>query len=201
MEIPPILKSPKAKLALIVIGLLVLFYLLIGSWINSIHVANKNIDNYFTSVSENATRRVELIPQFAKLVQDNAPQAKEILEELNKAYQVAKGPIDKSILTNQEALQAFTAKQNAVTQILKYLIVQAQHFPAIGENRQFIILKMQLLSFDQQIDYLTTLLNREILLFNTHLIGFPKSWLNRFLIGEKVKLLLQIPTTTQMPQQ
>ena len=191
-----ILKEPKVKATLIALGVVVALYLLTGGWLNNIRTTSTTIHNNFVSLKDNCEHRVALIPQFIQLLQYFAPGSHDLQQQLNIVYQAAKEPISESILTDKAGLQAFIAHQREVTQILSYMVLQANNTPSIAQNRQYLMLRMQLMSFDQQIDYAVVLLNQNIITFNSLITGFPKEWLNALFVGEKPKQLVQVTTST-----
>lgn len=194
------LKNPKAKIGLIAAAIVIGIYLLTGSWLNSINTYEQTINTNFVSLKENCDRRTALIPRFIELLQYFAPNSQDIQRQMNQVYQQAKTPTEMSILTNKEQMQAFLSRQTQVTQVLNYMVTQADNTPAISQNRQFLLLKMQLLSLEQQINYTVVILNQSIIIYNSFLTGFPKEWLNTLFLGHQQKELIQISSTLSNKQ-
>ncbi len=187
-----ILKDPKVKLALIVVGVALALYLLTGSWLNNINNAQKTVHNNFLSLKQNCEHRLAMIPQFVQLFQTLSPDAHAPVQQLTQTYMLAsKFTIDENILTNAELMQAFIQIQRQIGNSFALMAQQTKNYPAIEDNRQYIMLRMQLQSLDQQIQYMSVLLNQSILIHNSLLSGFPKAWLNSFFIGEKPLQLIQ----------
>lgn len=198
MADPLILKDPRVKMALIVVGVAILLYLLTGSWLNNIRSSDNTIQNNFASLKQNCEQRIQIIPQFVQLINAYAPQAQDLKNQLQQVYsKVSSTPISVDMLTNQELMQTFVSNQMEITAALSLTLVHAQNYPTLEQNRQFSLLKMQLLSIDQQIDYMAVLLNQSIIIHNNLLMGFPKSWLNSLFLGEKERLLVEVATLKQ----
>ncbi len=189
------LKNPKVKMTLVGLGIVLGLYLLTGSWLNNIHTATEAINSNFATLKESCERRVALIPLFIQLLQTNVSDSHDVQVQLDRVYQAAKAPINESVLTDKALMETFVANQMAVTQSLSYLILQANNTPSLAQNRQYLILKMQLLSIEQQIDYSLVLLNQSIIIYNSLLTGFPKEWLNTLFLGSKPMIPFKVNTT------
>ena len=198
-----ILKDPKVKVSLIVVGVAILLYLLTGSWLNNIHNSQKTVHNNFLSLKQNCEQRLAMIPQFVQLIRALAPSAQALEQQLIQAYILAsKYPIDEGILTDATLMQTFVSNQMQIANALALMAAQANNYPALADNRQFVMLRMQLQSLDQQIQYMSVLLNQSILIYNSSLTGFPKAWLNSLFLGEKEMQLVQgAMPTREMPKQ
>ncbi|MBS0288216.1 MAG: LemA family protein [Proteobacteria bacterium] len=195
---PQILKDPRVKMAFIVIGVAILLYLLTGSWLSNIRSSDKTIQNNFASLKQNCEQRIQIIPQFIQLFTYYAPQAQDLKNQLQQVYtKTSSTPINENILTDQQSMQAFISSQMEVAAALSLMMVQAKNYPTLAQNRQYSMLVMQLLSLEQQIEYMTVLVNQSIIIHNNLLTGFPKNWLNSLFVGEKERLLVEVPTFKQ----
>lgn len=200
MALEFLLKNHKIKIALMVIGVILLIYLAMGSWLSKIHLAEKKVNNAWGLLIENCNHRVEMIPQFIQIIQTYAPQAQELLEPLNKAYHGAKNyKVPDDVLSNPKEEQAFSGIQRSVFEALTKMEAKAASYPDLGQNRQYFMQKMLLVGVEEQIIFATALLNKEISNFNYFLSGFPQGWANSLFLNEKLKYPIFVYTIEKNP--
>ncbi len=155
----------------------------------------------WVSLKQNCERRVQLLPQFVQLIQVYVPQAQELQQTLTKVYQSASQyQLSEKIFTDEEAMQEFIAKQTEVNNALTAMATQSRNYPVLAQNRQFLMLKMELQSLEQQIEYTVVILNQNINIYNSFLTGIPKNWANTLFLRADPKELLQV-ATVKKPQQ
>ncbi len=189
------LKDRKVKIALTAIGVLILIYLLTGSWVSNIRHTEKVINSNWVSLKQIYEQRLQLLPQFAQIIQYYAPQAQDLQQTLVKAYERARQvPISDKILTDQTLMQEVMARQMEVANALAAMAMQVNQYPTVVQNRQFLMLNMQLQALEQQIEYFAAILNQNVMIYNGFLIGFPKNWLNSMFLKAKQMQVLPIPT-------
>ncbi|MBS0288756.1 MAG: LemA family protein [Proteobacteria bacterium] len=190
-----LMKDPRAKIALVVAGVALVIYLLTGSWLNYIQTTDKTIQSNWLSLKQNYERRVQLVPKFVQLIQYFSPQALELQQELSKTYEsVTQAPLTDKILTDQALMQDVMVRQIGLANALAFMEMQVKQYPAVAQNREFLMLNMELLALDQQIEYTSALLNQNVMIYNSFLTGFPKNWLNVMFLKEKEKQVLPIAT-------
>ncbi len=197
-----LLKNPKIKMALFVIGGCILAYLLAGSWLNNIRTTEKTIHNQWVSLKQNCERRVQLLPQFVQLIQVYVPQAQDLQQVLTKTFQnVSQYALSEKILTDEGAMQEFIVNQTEVTKALSFMEIQSRNYPVLAQNRQFLMLKMELQSLEQQIEYTVVILNQNINIYNSFLEGIPQNWVNALFLRAKPKQLLQLAAVKKQKQE
>lgn len=195
MTFSSLLKNPKLKAAFIVIGAGLVIYLLTGSWLSKINFVEKSIHTYWGILKQDTQRRAQMLPKFSQLVQAYSPQAEHLQQVLVKAYQANEAlKITDTMLKDPDEYKTFLAVQNEVVNALLIVQQQATHDAMLAQNRQFLMLKMELLSIEKQIQYDVYFLNREIASYNGFLTGYPERWVNDLFLGKKLNAPVEIPT-------
>ncbi|MBI2790954.1 MAG: LemA family protein [Gammaproteobacteria bacterium] len=195
MTFGSLLKNPKLKAAFIVIGVGLVIYLLTGSWLSKINFVEKSIHTYWGILKQDTERRAQMLPKFSQLIQAYSPQAEHLQQILVKAYQDNEALNTKEIiLKDPEQYKTFLAVQNEIVNALLIVQQQASHDETLAQNRQFLMLKMELLNIEKQIQYDVYFLNREIASYNGFLTGYPERWVNQLFLGKKLNMAIEVPT-------
>lgn len=184
-------KDNQTKMLLTIAAIGVVVYLAIGSWLNKIYYSEKSIHRYSMVIQQNCERRVQMLPQFYQLIQQYAPQAQTLQQQMSKAYEpITQIQFTAQTLTDPARMRTFSDWQKEILAALSSMRQQESAYPALAQNRQYLLLKMELQNIEQQI-YLSTIgLNREILYFNSIVTGFPQGWINTLYPRVKPKIPL-----------
>jgi hypothetical protein len=190
-----LLKDPKIKAAFFVIAAVLVLYLATGSWLSKINFTDKSIHNYWGMLIQSTDRRMEMIPKFAQLFQTFDPQAQDVQQALGKAYHDNENlkPSDQ-VFTNSQEHKAFSDRQTEIVMALLKAEVHAQQVETLAQNRQYLMIKMELLNLEKQIQSEEYFINREVKNYNDYLTGFPEKWINQLFFHKQLKMTIEIPT-------
>jgi len=196
-----ILQNRNVKIGLIGLGICLLIYLAIGSWLSKINYSQKSIHSYWTVVKQSCDRRVQMLPQFFQVIQHAAPEAQIIQQKISKAYEpVATNQFSETMLSNPIQVHEFLSWQKEVVMALSFMQAQEPAYPALAQNRQYLMLKMELKNLELQLALSVKGLNRDIRYFNSLIIGFPQGWANMLYPREKPKMPLEGLIVEEAPQ-
>ena len=197
-----LLKDPKLKAAFIVIAAGLVVYLLTGSWLSKINFAEKNIHTYWGILKQDTQNRAQMIVKFSQAIQAYSPQNQNVQQVLGAAYQANENlKVTEKTLTDPDETKAFLTVQNQIVNALLIVAQQADHDATLAQNRQFLMLKMELLSLEKQIQYDVYFLNREIKSYNSYLVGYPERWVNELFLGKKLNMQIEVPTVKDILEQ
>lgn len=195
MAIIPWLEQRKFKIAIIVFGVGFVTYLGIETWLNRIHLIEKHMILHWSILKENCERRAQILPQFNQLIQYYAPQAESVRLMLLKAQTNAmKITLSEKSLSDPQMRQAFCVSQDEVVLSLLEMERQEEQLPALKQNRQYLMLKRELQSYEQQIEFSYRVIAHDITAYNNTLTSFPLNWLNAITFRYKTKALCPIHT-------
>lgn len=188
-------KQPRIKIALIVIAGALVAYLAIGSWLSQIREAEKHIHQTWGILKYNCDLRLQLVSRFEQLINTYAPQAEQLQQQLSRAAnEIQPLQVQESILGDQVALEKFSQSQAHLAQALEKMDEQAKTNPMLGQNRQYLLLRMELQNIERQIQYAVGMLNNNIHFYNQAISGIPNSWVNAIMLHDKPKFPLTIAT-------
>lgn len=176
------------KVAFAFIGLGICAYLFIGGWLSKVHHVERKMNSQWAQLKQNCDRRTQLLPEFVQLIQSYAPQAQDLVRDLNQSYQISsKNHPSWDTFTTAENLNAFTKQQANVREALKNMQAKIGNYPILVQNRQFLMLKMEWEGLDQQIDVGVKKLNKYIEDFNQLMVGFWHETINDMFLQNKPK--------------
>lgn len=196
MALKAVLKNPKIKAVLIILGIGILVYLAMGSWLQKMEKSQKRINNSWLVLKQNCNNRVQLLQKFFQLVQFYAPQDQDIPQALAHAYeQSSHVQLSDRILVDPQLMDQFTHSQKEIVTALSLMLAQAPKYPLLAENRQYFMLIKELQSIELQMKVSSGSLNKDIDFYNGLLTSFPQVWVNKLYPRENLKMTVVIDTT------
>lgn len=181
------------KGAFALIGLGICAYLFVGAWLSKVHYVERKMNVQWAQLKQNCDRRTQLLPEFVQLIQSYAPQAQDLIRDLNQSYLISsKNHPSWDTFTTAENLNAFTKQQTNVRSALLNLQAKSANYPTLVQNRQFLMLKMEWEGLDQQIDVGVKKLNFYIVDFNKLIDGFWHETFNGIFLHEKPKEVIHL---------
>jgi hypothetical protein len=175
------------------IGFGICAYLFVGAWLNKVHHVERKMNAQWAQLKQSCDRRTQLLPEFVQLIQSYAPQAQDLIRDLNQSYLISsKNHPSWDTFTTAQNLNAFTKQQINVRSALINLQAKSALYPALVQNRQFLMLKMEWEGLDQQIDAGVKKLNQYIGDFNTLIDGFWHEAINGIFLQERPKEVIHL---------
>lgn len=195
MDLNEFFKTHARNAVLIIIGIIFISYFAMGTWLDKIEISEKKVHRIWGDLKQVCEKRVQMLPQFAQLVTTYAPLASETSSQLNKTYEAAVHyQVPDNVLQDLPTAKAFEALQSNVVTSYENMVKLEAQFPAFGQNRQYLMEKMQLQAMDEQIRLKVKLLNDEIAFYNQNADVYPFKIVNTLLMRKPLKVYISIPT-------
>jgi LemA protein len=158
------------KVALVVIGVLLLVGLLVGGSLvgtrNSLVTEKAAIDAAWSQVDVVLQRRADLIPNLVETVKGYAKQEKDVIKEITDARAAlnsAQTPTDK------------IAANGKIDSALGRLLVVVENYPDLKSNTNFLRLQDELAGSENRIAIERRKYNETVQKYNTDIELFPKN--------------------------
>ena len=169
-----------AKIALGVIGAIVLIVLIFGGMIastyNSLNTLDQAAQSQWAQVENVYQRRADLIPNLVATVKGAANFEQSTLTAVTEARsrvgQVTQGAVE-NIARDPQAFQRFQQAQDGLSSALSRLLVVAEKYPELKATQNFRDLQAQLEGTENRIAVERMRFNETALGFNTKRNSFP----------------------------
>ncbi len=172
---------------------------LAGCGINAIPTKEEAAKARWADVENDYQRRADLIPNLVATVKGYATQERTVLDEVTQARASAtQVKVDASTLTNQAALDKFSAAQDRLGGALGRLLVASEHYPDLKSNENFLALQSQLEGTENRIAIARRDYNAAVQDYNTTLRVFPTSiWAGTLYSSSKPMALFSASASAQ----
>lgn len=158
------------KIALVVLGVLVLAGLLLGGSLmssrNDLVAEREAIHGSWAQVDAALQRRLDLIPNLVETVKGSAAHEEKVVGEVTEARAAMMGA-----KTPQERIQA----NNQLDGALGRLMVVVENYPNIKANENFLHLQDELAGTENRINVERRKYNETVQKYNTDIALFPKN--------------------------
>jgi LemA protein len=174
------MKSRGLIVALIVIGVLVVFAMGVILWglgiYNSIIELDQGVTSAWSQVENQYQRRADLIPNLVETVRGFAKQEREVLQGVTEARaRVAQMTVTKEVLDDPASFARFQAAQDQLSSALSRLLAVAENYPVLRSNENFLTLQSQLEGTENRIAVERRRYNEVVQAYNTRIRQFPGS--------------------------
>lgn len=172
--------STGAKIALGVIGGILLIAFLVGSWAvgtyNGLVKTDEAVRSDWSQVENQYQRRFDLIPNLVETVKGFAKQEKEVLENVTAARaSVGQMKITPEVLRDPDAFARFQKAQDGLGSALSRLLVVSENYPTLRSNENFLTLQSQLEGTENRIAVERRRFNETVQQYNVQIRTFPAS--------------------------
>jgi LemA protein len=172
--------STGAKVAIGIVGGLVLLALIIGSWVigkyNSLVQADEGVRSAWSQVENQYQRRFDLIPNLVETVKGFAKQEREVLENVTAARaSVGQMKVTPEVLRDPEAFSRFQQAQDGLGAALSRLLVITENYPNLKSDQNFLSLQSQLEGTENRIAVERRRFNEVVQQYNVLIRTFPTS--------------------------
>jgi LemA protein len=174
------MKSRGLLIALVVVGVIVVFILGAFLWGMGIYNSLVNLDegvrSSWSQVESQYQRRMDLIPNLVETVRGYAAQEKSVLLGVTEARaRVGQLNVTKEVLDDPEAFQKFQAAQDQFSSAISRLLVVAENYPNLKSNENFLALQTQLEGTENRINIARMKFNETVQSYNVRIRSFPAS--------------------------
>jgi LemA protein len=172
--------STGAKIAIGIIGVIVLFVLIFGGTIagtyNSLVTLDQDVQTKWAQVENVYQRRADLIPNLVNTVKGAANFEQSTLtavtEARSKVGQVTSGALE-NITRDPQAFARFQQAQDGLSSALSRLMVVAERYPELKATQNFRDLQVELAGTENRISLERMRFNESAQAFNTKRDSFP----------------------------
>ncbi len=174
------MKSRGALIALVVVGVIVVFVVGIAMWgigvYNGLVSQDEAVQSGWSQVENQYQRRAELIPNLVETVRGFASQEKEVLLGVTEARaKVSQITVTKDVLEDPQAFAKFQAAQDQFSSAISRLLVVSENYPQLKSNENFLALQNQLEGTENRIAVERRNYNLVVQTYNTSIRRFPGS--------------------------
>lgn len=193
MDISTLFHDRRIKISLIAILAIFIAYIGFLTWLDRVHRAQDEIEQYWALLERVSQERLALLPQFALLIQTQAPQSQSIAEALNTVYKQAK-PIrfPETTLNDPNLLKNMATVERHIVAVLSQM--ESQLPPQISQSNQYQSLIKILESKELQIQFAIHALTKQIVFYNRLTYDLPQRWVNTILTHFPPKYFPEVPT-------
>jgi LemA protein len=169
----------------LLIGAVVVALLLVLRGINTIPTLDEHVKANWSQVENQYQRRADLIPNLVETVKGYAAHERDTLEAVINARAAAtQTKIDLGMINSAEAMQAFQAKQNALSSALSRLMVVVERYPDLKADQHFSALQQQIEGTENRIAVARRDYIEAVRRYNTELKTFPGRLWHSFVYPE-----------------
>jgi LemA protein len=174
------MKSRGLLIALVVLGVIVVFALGVVLWgtgvYNSLVSLDEGVTSAWSQVESQYQRRADLIPNLVNTVKGYAAHEKEVLLGVTEARaKVSQITVTKEVLEDPAAFSKFQAAQDQFSSAISRLLAVAENYPNLKANENFMALQTQLEGTENRIAVERQRYNGVVQTYNTKIRRFPAS--------------------------
>ena len=193
-------QNPKAKIALITLGVLFVVYLGMAAWFDKIHRADRQVYRAWGMLKESSHRRIQLLPDYVQWVQYYSPQSKDLINQLSQIYnQASQYQMTDEIMLKPEAEQSFYNLQKMIVKGIMAVEKQNSASPMLAQNHQYFILNQHRQEVEKSIEGAALLVNDQIDRYNRYVEGAPLEWFSRLFFNYPPRIHIRVSTTAITP--
>ncbi len=168
--------KPKALIAIIVVGLILIIGLVILfsgiSTYNKMVRLDEGVTEKWSQVENDYQRRADLIPNLVKTVRSYAEYEQETLTEVVEARAKATSVTVDPTNLNAQSIQQFQQAQEGLTSALSKLLVVVEKYPDLKANQNYMDLQRQLEGTENRISNARRKFNEATRDYNTYIRRF-----------------------------
>lgn len=167
----------------IILGIIIVLALIIVYYYNRIVVLGNRIDNAWSQIDVQLTKRADLVPNLIKTVEAYMKHEQKVIISVTEA---------RSKLLGAKGVEDRAKAGNILEGALKTLFAVAENYPTLRASENFMKLQEDLTDIENKIAYTRQFYNDSVLFYNNMIKTIPGMWfaspMNR---GEKP--YLEIP--------
>jgi len=172
-----------------IIGVVVLVVLVFFYYYNRIVELGNRIDNAWSQIDVQLTKRADLVPNLVETVRAYMAHEQKVFTEVTEA---------RSALLGAKTIEDRAKAGNALEGTLKTLFAVAENYPTLKANENFKQLQLDLTDIENKIAYTRQFYNDSVLFYNNMVTTIPGMWFASFM-GRKTKLYLEAPAEKREP--
>jgi LemA protein len=151
---------------LLLVGSILVLVVLVVAWMyNSLVSLRARVDNAWSQIDVQLTKRYELVPNLVETVKGYAKHEKDIMENVAAA---------RSAWGNAKTIGEKAKADQSFAGALKSLIAVAENYPDLKANENFRMLQEQLDGIESKVAYARQFYNDSVLQYNTSIASMPQ---------------------------
>ncbi|MDE1797775.1 MAG: LemA family protein [Candidatus Micrarchaeota archaeon] len=147
--------------AVIVLGVIILFWLY-----NSLISKKMRVDNAWSQIDVQLTKRYELVPNLVETVKGYAKHEKEIFENVAAA---------RTAWANAKTVGEKAKADSSFAGALKSIMAVSENYPDLKANENFKMLQEQLDGIESKVAYARQFYNDSVMDYNTAIAQMPQA--------------------------
>jgi len=165
--------------ALIVLGVLAAFVVILGLWVvgiyNSLVALRNRFKNAFAQIDVQLKRRYDLIPNLVETAKGYLKHERETLEAVIKARNIAAGAAQAAAANPADggAVKNLAAAEAGLGGALSRLLVVSEQYPDLKANQNMLALTEELTSTENKVAFARQAYNDSVQTYNTARETFP----------------------------
>lgn len=163
--------------------LVLLIVLMFFYYYNRIVVLGNRIDNAWSQIDVQLTKRADLVPNLMETVQAYMKHEQKVFKEVTEARAGLLGA-----KTAEDRMKA----GNMLQDTLKTLFAVAENYPELKANQNFLSFQEQLTDIENKIAYTRQFYNDSVLFYNNMVTTIPGIWVAGFM-NRRPKPYLEAP--------
>jgi LemA protein len=176
----------------ILLGLVVLVVLVVLAFFyyyNRIVELGNRIDNAWSQIDVQLTKRADLVPNLVETVRAYMAHEQKVFIEVTEA---------RAALMGAKTVEDRARAGNMLEGTLKTLFAVAENYPVLKANENFKQLQLDLTDIENKIAYTRQFYNDTVLFFNNIVTTIPGMWFASFM-GKKMRPYLEAPAEKREP--
>lgn len=146
-------------------GIILVVLLFIVFMFNNLVSLKARVDNAWSQIDVQLTKRYELVPNLVETVKGYAKHEKSVFEDVTKARSAWAGA--STVGEKAKADKSFAGA-------LKSLLAVAENYPQLKANENFKLLQEQLDGIESKVAYARQFYNDSVLEYNTKIMQMPE---------------------------
>lgn len=180
-------------LELLLLGLIVLGVLGIAGlffyYYNRIVVLGNRIDNAWSQIDVQLTKRADLVPNLMETVQAYMKHEQKVFREVTEA---------RAGMMNAKTVEDRAKAGNMLEGTLKTLFAVAENYPELKANQNFMRMQEDLTDIENKIAYTRQFYNDSVLFYNNMVTTIPAMWIAG-MMSRKSRPYLEAPAEKREP--
>lgn len=151
----------------IILGIIIVLAVIGVYYYNRIVVLGNRIDNAWSQIDVQLTKRADLIPNLMKTVEAYMKHEQKVLIQVTEA---------RAAMINAKGVEDRAKAGNMLEGALKTLFAVAENYPTLKANENFLKFQEDLTDIENKIAYTRQFYNDSVLFYNNMIKTIPGMW-------------------------
>ncbi len=152
---------------IVILGIIIVLAVIIVYYYNRIVVLGNRIDNAWSQIDVQLTKRADLVPNLMKTVEAYMKHEQKVLIQVTEA---------RAAMVNAKGIEERARAGNMLEGALKTLFAVAENYPTLRANENFLRFQEDLTDIENKIAYTRQFYNDSVLFYNNMIKTIPGIW-------------------------